>query len=93
MKASLVPFAAGCLGGCAFVVALLFLDIGGLGTLIARDQAIFLSIFMLLVQIGGLFGMMVMLSSLTDEERPKGCRQRLAPIPLPAARTLRSPNR
>jgi hypothetical protein len=93
MKASIISFAAGCLGGCLFVGALLLLDIGGLGTLVARDQAVFLPLFMLLVQLGGLFGMAVMLSSLADEPRADGHRQRRDPIPLPAAQRLRSPNR
>jgi len=53
MKALRVPFAAGCLGGALFVLALLLLDIGGLGTLIARDHAMLLPLSMLLAQLGG----------------------------------------
>ncbi|MDQ7248280.1 hypothetical protein [Dongia sedimenti] len=92
MKASLVPFAAGCLGGGLFVGALLLLDVGGIGTLIARDQAVFLPIFMLLVQLGGLFGMAVMLSSLMEEERADGDRQRVALSPLPAVHKPQPPS-
>lgn len=91
MRASLLPFAAGVFAGCLFVVALLLLDIGGLGTLIVRDEAVFLPLFMLLVELGGLFGIAVMISSLTEEHRPVGRRQGLKPSP--AALPLRSPNR
>jgi hypothetical protein len=91
MKASLVPFAAGCLGGCLFVAALLLLDIGGLGTMMARDQAVFVPLFMLLVNLGGLFGIAVMISSLAGSDHPNGRPVQLRP--LPATRPLRSPHR
>jgi hypothetical protein len=91
MKALLIPFAAGCLGGCLFGAALLLLDIGGLGTLILRDQASFLPLFMLLVQLAGLFGIAVMMSTVEAENPPRGRRVLLSP--LPAAPPLRSPNR
>jgi hypothetical protein len=91
MKSSLLPFAAGTLGGCLFVAALLFFDISGIGTLILRDQAAMLALVMLLLQIGGMFGVAVWLSSLGSEPRPQGHRAEFKPAL--AVRRPRSPNR
>jgi hypothetical protein len=72
MKTLRVPFAAGALAGSCFVAALLFLNIGGLGRLIARDQAGFLPLIMLMLGFAALFGLAVAASSLTFAERPSG---------------------
>jgi hypothetical protein len=86
-----MTFAAGTLGGCLFVAALLLFDIGGIGTLLAHDRSAMLALVMLLLQIGGMFGVAVWVSSLGEEERPRG---HPAPLkPSLAAHRLRSPNR
>jgi hypothetical protein len=77
MKALCVPFAAGALAGGCFVVALLFLNIGGLGSLIASDQAGPLPLLMLLLGFAALFGLAVAVSSLAFAERPNGHRLQL----------------
>ena len=91
MKVSLLHFAAGCGAGCLFVAALLLANVGGLGSLIAHDRELFLALFMLLTQLGGLFGMAVMISALRAEEEEASPRGRLRPSP--AALPLRSPSR
>ena len=94
MPAPLIRFAAGCIAGCSFVIALLVLDVGGLGTLILRDRETFLALVMLLTQLGGLFGMAVMITA-TAEADDRG-RRIPARVPVNASRAappLRSPNR
>ena len=72
MQALRVPFAAGALDGCCFVAALLFLNIGGLESLIMRDQAGCLTVFVLLLGFAMLFGLAVAISSLAFADRPTG---------------------
>ncbi|GAB2179215.1 hypothetical protein [Dongia sp. agr-C8] len=87
MKALRLPFAAGALSGCGFVAVLLFLDVGGLGTLIAHDQA--LPLLMLLLAFAALFGLAVAISSLTFAEQPRGHPLRLVRAASAARRPLR----
>jgi hypothetical protein len=75
MKALCVSFAAGALAGCGFVAALLFVDVGGLGMLIARDQAGFQPTLMLFLSFAALLGVAVAISSLAFVERPSGHRR------------------
>ena len=94
MPGPLIRFAAGCIAGCSFVSALLVLDVGGLGTLILHDRETFLALVMLLTQLGGLFGMAVMITAIAESDD----RGRRIPMRVPvsssrAAPPLRSPNR
>jgi hypothetical protein len=91
MKALRVPFAAGAFAGCLFVVVLLFLNIGGLGTLTARDAARTLPLLMLLIGFAALFGIAVASSSLAFVERPNGHRRRWTPITVRASSAVRKP--
>ena len=91
MKALRVPFAAGALAGCLFVLALAFLNVGGLGTLIALDEAGTLPLLMLLIGFAALFGIAVAISSLAFEERPNGYRAQCKPIAVTASSTVRRP--
>jgi|AraplaMF_Col_mMF_1032025.scaffolds.fasta_scaffold00624_11 hypothetical protein len=91
MKALRVPFAAGALAGGLFVAALLILDVGGLGTLIMRDQAGFLPLLMLLLGFAALFGLAVAVSSLAFAERPSGHPLRLVRASS-TVRRLRQPS-
>lgn len=91
MKALRVPFAAGALAGGLFVVALLFLNVGGLGTLIARDEAGALPLLMLLIGFAVLFGVAVAISGLAFVERPKGHRQQWTPIAVRASSAVHRP--
>jgi len=91
MNALRVPFAAGALAGGLFVAALLFLDVGGLGTLIARDQAAFLPVLMLLPALAALFGIAVAASSLAFLEHPSGHRKHWQPITVRASSTACRP--
>jgi hypothetical protein len=91
MKALRVPFAAGALAGCLFVVALLFLNVGGLGTLIARDAARTLPLLMLLIGFALLFGIAVSISGFAFVERPNGHWQQWIPIAVRASSAVRRP--
>jgi hypothetical protein len=91
MNALRVPFAAGALAGCCFVAALLFLDVGGLGTLVTRDQATYLPLLMLLTAFAALFGIAVAISSLAFADKPKGHRPQCKPIAVTASSTVRRP--
>jgi hypothetical protein len=91
MKALRVPFAAGALAGGLFVVALLFLNVGGLGTLIARDEAGALPLLMLLIGFAALFGIAVSISSLAFVERPNGHRRQWTPIAVRASSAVHRP--
>jgi hypothetical protein len=92
MTLSRMTFAVGTLGGCLFVAALLLFDIGGLGTLIARDHAAGLVLAMLLLQIGGMFGIAVWVSSAGGGDAPpQGHPAKLKPAL--ATHRLQSPNR
>jgi hypothetical protein len=75
MKPLRIPFAAGALAGACFVAALLALDIGGIGTLIADDQAALLPSLLLVLAFAGLFGVVVTVSSLAGELPPQGHTQ------------------
>jgi arginine exporter protein ArgO len=79
MKALRVPFAAGALAGCLFVAALLILDVGGLGSLIARDQAALLPLFMLMAGFAFLFGIAVAASTVATVNRTDARRRRAKP--------------
>jgi len=95
MPRPLIRFAAGCIAGCSFVIALLALDVGGLGTLVLHDRATFLALVMLLTQLGGLFGMAVMITAIAEaDDRGRRVPARV-PVSAPsrAAPRLRSPNR
>jgi len=74
MRMLMHRFALGAIAGGLFLGALLLFDIGGLGSLLAHDRAVFVPVFMLLVDLCGLFGMVVMITSLAeeDENRPAG---------------------
>ena len=85
-------FAAGAVAGAFFLAAVLLLDIGGIGTLLLHDRAVFVPFFMLLVDLCGLFGMVVMLSSAWDEERPSGLGAPSRGSGLRVAPPPRSPN-
>jgi len=96
MKVWLVSFAAGCFGGCCFVAALLMLDIGGLGTLIARDQGALVPLLLLLTAVAGSFGVAMAVSSVAEEQPPRGGRLQRRALPVrasAAACRLQSPNR
>ena len=85
MNALRVPFAAGALAGGLFAAALLFLNVGGLGTLIVHDQAAFLPVLMLLPAFAALFGIAVAASSLAFPEHPSGHRLHWQPIAVRAS--------
>jgi len=91
MRALRVPFAAGALAGCLFVVALVFLNVGGLGILIARDEAGTLPLLMLLVGFAALFGIAVSISNLAFDERPNGHRRQWTPLAVRASSAVRRP--
>ncbi len=74
MRRLLQSFALGAIAGGLFLAALLFLDIGGLGTLILRDRAALVPIALLLVNLCGLFGIVVAVSS--GEDRGGAGRRR-----------------
>ncbi|HVY97979.1 MAG TPA: hypothetical protein VHA35_00660 [Dongiaceae bacterium] len=94
MRLLLHRFTFGAVAGGAFLVALLVLDIGGLRTLLLDDRESFVPFFMLLVDLCGLFGIVVMISSLAEEEptRPKGRARVVAALPRPARHLLRISN-
>jgi Flp pilus assembly protein protease CpaA len=82
MRSLMHRFALGAMAGIAFLGTLLLFDIGGLGSLLAHDRAVFVPVFMLVVDLCGLFGIVVMISSLSEDEtdRPSGrAHRRLSP--------------
>jgi hypothetical protein len=90
MKALRIPFVAGALAGVLFVLALLVLDNGGLATLIASDQQAWLPLLMLALSFGGLFGIVVTVSSLVGELPPQGHWQS-NPVAVRASSAVRRP--
>jgi hypothetical protein len=96
MQVLRIPFAAGAAAGCVFVLALLFLDIGGVGALVMRDQAGYLPLVMLLPAFAALFGLAVAASSLAGRTPPRDPEPQFEPLAVravSAARRLRTPNR
>ena len=96
MEALRLPFAVGALAGCLFVAALLLLDIGGIGALIARDAAGLLPLFLLFLGFSGLFGIVVAATCFAMELRPRGHPIALKPVAVRASAAAcrpRSPSR
>jgi hypothetical protein len=91
MKTAVFRFAAGALVGGIFVAMLLLLDIGGFGRVVTHEPASMLVLLMLVLQIGGMFGIAVLVSPSGSEEEPHGQPSQFNPAL--AARRPRSPNR
>lgn len=68
MRMLLHRFVLGAIAGGLFLGTLLLFDIGGLGSLLSHDRAVFVPVFMLLVDLCGLFGIVVMITSLAEED-------------------------